>query len=82
MERFREWVCETQVENSNAVSRLSRNSALKRRISDVSPVSVMCQYTEVVAGIFRLEDARFLREEHRVLRVCLYALAELERRGI
>ena len=43
MERFREWVCETQVENSDAVSRLSRNSALKRRVSDVSPVSVMCQ---------------------------------------
>ena len=44
MERFREWVCETQVENSEAVSRLSRTSALKRRISDVSPVSVMCRY--------------------------------------
>lgn len=42
MERFREWICETQVENNLFVSRLSRNSALKRRISDVSPVSVVC----------------------------------------
>ncbi len=34
-------------------SRLSRTSALRRRISDESPVSVMSQKIELVAGIFR-----------------------------
>ena len=43
MEHFREWVCEMQVETADAASRLCRNSALKRRISDASPVSVTCQ---------------------------------------
>ncbi len=41
-------------------SRLSRTSALRRRISDESPVSVMSQKIELVAGIFRFGKYPFL----------------------
>lgn len=41
MKHFQEWVCETQVEYMISVSRLSRNSALKRAISGIGLVSVI-----------------------------------------
>ncbi len=44
IDRLWEWVCEMQVESREMyVSRLSRGFALRRRISDENPVSVMSQ---------------------------------------